>query len=210
MALGTRFVVPTAAWLNRKRPRDDTRNRKHQMQLKNETPKPTSGLRAHVQDRAPAFLSTLIGGAVAMAVNAPLTSPDDLIGNAGSVAVGSLIAAIVLGMLWSRLSGEVQQRARLFNIVLTGFILLVVVAAVIIEYLGEVSNAIRYIIPLAAIVTILASVLTPLFERWKSWQGFIWLAIALPIAILAIGYWLTVNEFGFTEPPTLTLPPPPA
>ena len=71
--------------------------------MDNETRQPRPGLRGHIQDRIPAFLSTLVGGLVAMGVNAPLTSPDDLVGNAGSVAVVSLIGAVIAGIIWARL-----------------------------------------------------------------------------------------------------------
>ena len=169
-----------------------------------------TGFRRHVRARMPAYLATLLGGAVAMGVNAPLRSPDDLIANAGSVAVGSLISAVIAGMIWARIRGDVQSRSRTFNIVLTVLLILVVIAAAVIEFAGEISNAIRYIIPLAAVITIFASVFTPVFERWKDWRGTIWIAILFPIAMLLIGYWLTSNEFGFTEPPSLSLPPPPA
>ena len=176
--------------------------------MDNEAPEPRPSLRGHIQDRLPAFLSTLVGGVVAMGVNAPLTSPDDLIGNAGSVAFVSLLSAVIAGMIWARIRGDVQSRSRTFNIVLTVLLILVVIAAAVIEYAGEISNAIRYIIPLGAVITIFTSVLTPVFERWKNSRGIIWIAVLFPIAMLAIGYWLTSNEFGFTEPPSLSLPPP--
>ena len=180
------------------------------MYTDSEPPRPVSGLRAHVQDRLPAFLATLVGGAVAMGVNAPLTSPDDLIGNARSVAMVSLIGAFIAGTVWGRLSGDIQRRSRVFNIVLTVTLALVVIAAVVIENVGDISNTIRYVIPLAAVVTIFASVLTPTIERWKNRTGLMWIGLFLPLVILALGYWLTSNEFGFTEAPSLSLPPPPA
>ena len=178
--------------------------------MESETPETRSGLRRHVQDRLPAFLATLIGGAVAMGVNAPLRSPDDLIANAGSVATVSVFAAVIYGMIWGRLSGDVQQRSRRFNIVITVLLLLVVGAAWVAEYIGEFSNTIRYVIPLAGIVTICVSVFTPIIERWKNNTMLIWAAIVLTIAMLLAGYVLTVNEFGFSEAPSLSLPPPPA
>ena len=169
-----------------------------------------TGLRRHILARMPAYLATAIGGAVAMGVNAPLRSPDDLIANTGSVAVISIFGALLYGMIWARLSGEVQQRSRSFNIIITILLLLVVGAAWVIEFMGEFSNTIRYVIPLAAIVTIFASILTPILERWKNNTLLIWVAIVLTIVMLVAGYWLTVNEFGFTEAPSLALPPPPA
>lgn len=177
--------------------------------MDSETPDTRSGLRVHVQDRLPAFVATLIGGAVAMYVNAPLTSPDDLVANTGSVAVVSLIGAIIAGMIWARINGDVQSRSRTFNIVLTVLLLLTVGSAAAIEYGADITNAIRYIVPLGAIVTIFTSVLTPLIERWKTQTALLVIAVALPLAMLALGYLLTVNEFGFTDAPSLSLPPPP-
>ena len=169
-----------------------------------------SGLRSHVQARMPAYLATLMGGVVAMGVNAPLRSPDDLIANASSVAVVSILAGVVTGMIWGRLSGEVQQRSRTFNIVITVLLLVVVGFAWAAEYIGEFTNTIRYVIPLAGIVTIFSSVFTPIFERWKQSNTLIWVAVIVTIAMLVAGYFLTVNEFGFTEARSLALPPPPA
>lgn len=178
--------------------------------MESETSEPRTGLREHVQDRMPALIATFIGGAVAMGVNAPLTSPDDLIANASSVAIVSIIAAFIAGMVWARIPGDIQGRTRTFNIVITVVLLLAVGAAAAIEYIGDISNTIRYMVPLAAIVSIFTSVLTPIIERWKKSTSVIVVAIALPLAMLAIGYWLTSNEFGFTEAPSLSLPPPPA
>ena len=70
--------------------------------MKDEIRQKPISLRAHVQDRLPAFLATLVGGAVAMGVNAPLTSPDDLIGNASGVAMVSLIGAFIAGTVWAK------------------------------------------------------------------------------------------------------------
>ena len=144
-----------------------------------------------------------------MGVNAPLTSPHDLIANARSVAVVSLIAAIIAGMIWGRIKGDIQTRSRTFNIVLTVLLLLTVGSAAAIEYGGEISHAIRYIIPLGAIVTIFVSVLTPIIERWKTQTALLVIAAALPLAMLSAGYILTVNEFGFTEPLSIPFPTPP-
>ncbi len=177
--------------------------------MESESQELPSGPRAHIQDRLPAFVATLIGGAVAIFVNAPLTSPDDLIANAGSVAVVSFIGAIIVGMIWARINGDVQSRSRRFNIVLTVLLLLTVGAAAAIEYGADITGAIRYIVPLGAIVTIFASLLTPVFERWKAQNVSLVIALVLPLVILVVGYLLTVNEFGFTEAPSLSLPPPP-
>ena len=144
-----------------------------------------------------------------MGVNAPLRSPDDLIANAGSVAVAAFVAALIAGPIWAQIEGDIQRRSKVLNIVLTVLLLVVVVAAALVEYVGAISNTIRYVIPLAAIMTIFASVLTPIIERWKQRSELIWIAVVLPIAMLAVGYWLTSNEFGFTEAPSLSLPPPP-
>ena len=169
-----------------------------------------TGLRRHVLARMPAYLATAIGGAIAMGVNAPLRSPDDLIANTGSVAIISVFGSLLYGMIWARLSGEIQQRSRTFNIIITILLVLLVAAAWVAEYIGEFTNTIRYVIPLAGIVTISASVFTPIIERWKNNTILIWAAIVLTIVMLVAGYVLTINEFGFTEAPSLSLPPPPA
>ncbi len=178
------------------------------MDSDNETSSPR-GVRVWIQDSLPAFMATLVGGIVAMGVNAPLKSPDDLIGNAGSVAVASVIAALVAGSVWAQIKGDIQRRAKILNIVLTALLVVVVVAAALIENFGEISNTIRYVIPLAAIVTIFASLFTPIIERWRRRNALLWIAVVLPIVMLATGFWLTSNEFGFTEAPSLSLPPAP-
>ncbi len=168
-----------------------------------------SGARAHVRQRLPAYIATLIGGTVAMFVNAPLTSPDDLVGNTASVAFVSVVAALVAGMVWARISGDIQRRVRVYNVISTVLIIVVVAIAAAVEYAGDVSNTIRYVIPLGAVVAVLSSIFTPIIERWKTSPALIWVAIVFTIALLVAGYVLTVNEFGFTEAPSLALPPPP-
>ena len=110
-----------------------------------------SGARAHVRQRLPAYIATLIGGTVAMFVNAPLTSPDDLVGNTASVAFVSVVAALVAGMVWARISGDIQRRVRVYNVISTVLIIVVVAIAAAVEYAGDVSNTIRYVIPLGAV-----------------------------------------------------------
>ena len=178
------------------------------MATDNGTPSPR-GLRVWIQDWLPAFLATLIGGVVAMGVNAPLKSPNDLIGNTFSVAVASVIAAWFAGSVWAQIKGDIQRRAKILNIVLTALLVVVVVAAALVENFGEISNTIRYVIPLAAIVTIFASLSTPIIERWKRRDALLWIAVVLPIAMLAVGFWLNSNDFGFNEVPSRSLPPAP-
>ena len=127
-----------------------------------------------------------------MGVNAPLTSPDDLIANASSVAVVSIVGAIIAGMIWARIKGDIQSRSRTFNIVLTVLLLLTVGAAAAIEYGADITNAIRYVVPLGAIVTIFASVLTPVFERWKIRDVLVVIAVVLPVVML--GGWLFADD----------------
>ncbi len=168
-----------------------------------------NGLGDYVRACMPAVLATVIGGAIAMGVNIPLRSPDDLFANVASVAIVSIFAAILAGMVWARLKGDTQRRIRVFNIIITLLLVVVVVAAALTEYVGEISNTIRYVIPLAAIVSIASSLLTPVFERWRRSSRFAVSTSVIIVVVLAIGYVLTVNEVGFNEVPRLSLPPPP-
>ncbi len=163
----------------------------------------------HIARRMPAFCATLIGGLIAVFVNIPLTSPDDRIGNTGSVAVGSLIAALVLSRAWGILQGDAEQRARSYSRICTVIFVLVAVAAFLLQILGEISNTVRYVVPLAACVIIVSAALAPIIERRLTAIGSIWLAALLAVGVLTIGIALAVLEVGFTQAPTLSLPPPP-
>ena len=63
---------------------------------------------------ASAFSGTLIGGALALVVGLPLTSPDDLLGNTASVAVLTNAGAVALAIIWAYAPGSGAQRTRFY------------------------------------------------------------------------------------------------
>ena len=63
--------------------------------------------------------------------------------------------------------------------------------------------------PIAGTVLVVASVGTPIVQRYCAVK---WMRVAVPmlgVALVVTGVLLTVNEIGFNEPPSLSLPPPP-
>ncbi len=162
-----------------------------------------------VKSRLPAFCATMVGGLIAVFVNIPLTSPDDRLGNTGSVAIVSFVAALILGRLWTFLNGDLSERTRKFSRICTALFIVAVSIALLLETAGDLSNTARYVLPLSATVCVAAAALSPFFERSMRGSALIWLGVSLTIGILAIGIILAFLEVGFTEPPSLSLPPPP-
>ena len=158
----------------------------------------------------PASAASIIGAAAATAASLPLRSPDDLFANAASVAIASVVGSAMLGLVWAlsdRFSGTRRLVAFItFNVVA---FLATVTAAVIAERVEDLSNVASFTAPLAGIVLATASVGTPIAQRYcpVNWSRF---AVPLfAVALAAAGVLLTVNEIGFNEPPSLSLPPPP-
>lgn len=166
---------------------------------------------ASLYDRMlPASAAGMIGAAGATAASLPLRSPDDLFANAASVAVVSVIGASVLGCVWVYIGSfaPARQLTVWFAFCAAAFVATVIAAAVA-ERVGELSNVTNFTAPLAGVMLGTSAVATPILHRFVSAQ---WLRFAVPllaVAIVAIGVMLTVNEVGFNEPPSLSLPPPP-
>ncbi len=158
---------------------------------------------------APAFSATLIGGALALAVGLPLKSPDDLLGNTGSVAVLSNVGAVFLAFLWAYAPGSGVRRTRFYTSACVGLFILTVLAAVLAESVGEISNAVHYVVPIASVIFVSTAILTPTIDRFVGKGASLYLGLALSVATLAAGIIMAFNEVGFTEPPSLSLPPPP-
>ena len=158
----------------------------------------------------PASAAGMIGAAGATAASLPLRSPDDLFANAASVAIVSVIGATVLGFVWVYIGSfaAARQLTGWFAFCAAAFVATVIAAAVA-ERVGELSNVTSFTAPLAGIMLGTSAVSAPIVQRFVSAQ---WLRFAVPllaVAIVAIGVMLTVNEVGFNEPPSLSLPPPP-
>ena len=158
----------------------------------------------------PASAAGIIGAATATALSLPLRSPDDLFANAASVAIASVIAAAVLGLVWAYLGrfGPSRQLTAFVAFNVAAF-LATATAAVIAERVEDLSNVASFTAPLAGAVLAVAAVGTPIVQRYCAVK---WMRVAAPmlgVALVAAGVLLTVNEIGFNEPPSLTLPPPP-
>lgn len=181
------------------------------MNADNGQPSDTTRSTASFYDRMlPAGAASIIGAAAATALSLPLRSPDDLFANAASVAVASAIAGAVLGLIWAlfdRFSGTRRLVAfSAFNVVA---FLATVTAAVIAERVEDLSNVASFTAPIAGIVLAVASVGTPIAERYCPVKWSRYAVPLLAVALVVAGVLLTVNEIGFNEPPSLSLPPPP-
>ena len=158
----------------------------------------------------PASAAGIVGAATATALSLPLRSPDDLFANAASVAIASVIAAAVLGFVWAYLDrfGPTRQRI-VFSAFSIAAFLATAIAAVIAERVEDLSNVASFTAPIAGIVLAVTAIGTPIAQRYCAVK---WMRVAVPmlgVALVAAGVLLTVNEIGFNEPPSLTLPPPP-
>ena len=171
-----------------------------------DAPRPES-----IFDRAlPAWAAGVVAAAATMALSLPLKSPDDLIGNAASVAILSVAAAAVLGIMWAKLDGS-TVRSRLLRFAAINLALLVatVVTAIVIEPVADIANATSFVAPLAAAMLTLTTLGTPLMQSFALNQFLRFAVPILAILTVATGVFLTLNDVGFTEPPSLSLPPPP-
>ena len=158
---------------------------------------------------APAFSATLVGGALALVVGLPLTSPDDLLANTASVAVLSNAGAVVFALIWAYAARAGARRTRFYTMACIGLYLLTVVFAVLAETAGELNNTVSYVVPIASVIFVSTAVFTPIIDRFVGKRTSLYLALALSIATLSAGIMMALNEVGFTEPPSLSLPPPP-
>ena len=181
------------------------------MAADNGQPSDTPRSTASFYDRMlPASAASIIGAAAATAASLPLRSPDDLFANAASVAVASVVGAAVLGLVWAFL-GSYRPTRQLFAFLAFNIaaFLATVTAAVIAERVEDLSNVASFTAPLAGIVLAVASVGTPIARRYCPVNWSRYAVPLLAVALVVAGVLLTVNEIGFNEPPSLSLPPPP-
>ena len=167
--------------------------------------------RASLYDRMlPASAAGMIGAAGATAASLPLRSPDDLFANAASVAVVSVIGATVLGCVWVYMDRFApRQQLTVWVAFCASAFVTTVIAAAVAERVGELSNVASFTAPLAGIMLGISAVAAPIVQRYIAAR---WLRAVVPllgIALVIVGVLLTVNEVGFNEPPSLSLPPPP-
>ena len=168
-----------------------------------------SSLTDRLSRGAPAFSATLIGGALALVAGLPLKSPDDLLGNTGSVAVLSNVGAFALALIWAYAPGSGARRTRFYTTACVGLYITTVLAAMLIEYWGELNNTVSYVVPIASVVFVSTAIFTPIIDRSVGRAASLYLGLSMSIATLAAGITMAFYEVGFTEPPSLSLPPPP-
>ena len=143
-----------------------------------------------------------------MVVGLPLTSPDDLLGNTASVAVSSNAAALVFGLIWANTPSGEARRIRAYTTVCIGLYGLTVVIALLIESIGEISNTVSYVVPIASVIFVSTAIFTPVIDRFVGKAASLYLGLSLPIATISAGIVMAYYQVGFTEPPSLSLPPP--
>lgn len=150
------------------------------------------------------LLAGLAAGAVAAIVAAlvslPLRSPDDAFLNSASVTLAALLVGLMVGLFWWAIRGRVVPYAG----VLLAVFVVAALGAILAEVLPDVqlSNAVGFIVPLAALVLGLSGLLTPLLSRAS-------LAAILGgpvLAIVALGIGLGLAGQGDAQSGKLALP----
>ncbi len=141
-----------------------------------------------------------IAAIVASLVSLPLRSPVDSVFNTATITLASLVVGILSGLIWAALSAN-RRRMLVFDAILAvAFIVVVVIAAIGNSVLDRLAS---FTIPLAAIVFVLAGVLTPSM-RGLSPGASRALAVILLIAAVILG--VVLMGQGDTESGELSLP----
>ena len=142
-----------------------------------------------------------ISAIVAVLVSLPLHSPDDILFNSATMAVGALITGVAAGALWRLLANNSKRPVTFALLWGLAFSLSAVFGLV-----GEtqLDHFLGFVLPLAAIVFPLTGLLTgllggtPLVNRW-------WLA---PVAVgIALAVGIPLAGLGDEESGSLELPP---
>jgi hypothetical protein len=142
-----------------------------------------------------ALLASVIGGLLAIALSLPLRSPDDVFFNAGTVAVGALVAGLAAGAAWRAFGGHIAR----FEVAMAGAFVLVATAT----FAGTqlFAGMVPFVLPLAAVVLGSIAALTPLIaDRAPPIK-----AVAAVVPMLVLGVALAGR--GDAEIRALSLPP---
>ncbi|MEX1253200.1 MAG: YceI family protein [Dehalococcoidia bacterium] len=145
-----------------------------------------------------------IAAVVAALVSLPLDSPDDLVFNTATVAIGAMAIGVFEGVLWQALGTRPQGR-QLYIGISAGAFVVAAVGIVIGETLLE--GTVRFALPLAALIFIITALLPPVLDSLQPARNFaLGGAAASLIAALAIGFGLA----GMGDEPSgrLELPDP--
>ena len=160
----------------------------------------------------PATTAAALAAAATVALSIPLRSPDDLLANTASVATVSAIGTVALGVIWASLDrgqANSRQQTRRFAAINAVLYIATVGAALAAEAVAELSNLITFTWPLAAVMLAGTTIGAPIIHNYVPAKALRVAAPILVVAIVTTGISLTLNEVGFNEPPSLSLPPPP-
>lgn len=111
-----------------------------------------------------------------------LRSPDEVIANSLTVAVGALLIGLASGLLWRRLRATKNGLATFRLALLGGFITALVGIAIVDQV--ALSNLIPYAVPIAGMIFLTVAFLTPTFA---SMVISVWLAITPALFALVLG-----------------------
>ena len=109
-----------------------------------------------------------IAAVIASLISLPLDSPDDAVLNSGTVAIASVVAGLVGGLLWNQLARR-GKGARVFHLSCGAAFLAVVIVTLISEAVpaAPLERVAQYVIPLAAIAIGIIAIGVPLVVSLK-------------------------------------------
>src|SRR5262245_44675998 len=154
-----------------------------------------------------ALLAGLAAGAIAalpaVLLSLPLRSPDDLLFNSATVAIGALLFGLVAGLAW----WQVRRRGagpRAYALCALSAFLVIAAGAELLEVMpgAPLARLVRFVIPLAAIVVGVTAQLTPLLARPRLRVPI--LAPAATLVVLVLG--IALAGQGDAESGRLALP----
>ena len=144
-----------------------------------------------------------VAAVVAVLVSLPLRSPSDTLLNSASVALVSLLAGALAGLLWLALKRT--SRPTLGFLAVWSAIVLPASAVVLIIGQSQLDGFVSFALPLALIIYVTTGVLTVAIARYL--PGFSWwYAVVAVVIALAAGFGLVTQSDQ--ESGRLELPPP--
>ena len=159
------------------------------------------------------WLAGLASGAVAAIVGTllafALRSPDDLVANSLTVAVGALVIGLVSGMLWRRLRATSNGLAAFRWAMVGGFVVSLVAIAIIDQV--ALSSLIPYAAPIAGVIFFTVGWFTPylatLYWSWLIPAVLTLVALAMGVGLFGRGN-VESGELSLTDLTTTTMATP--
>lgn len=151
---------------------------------------------------------TTAGGIAAVAaalVSLPLRSPDEIVANSLTVAVGALVVGLGAGVSWHTAAPTSNAAGRHAIVMAGAFVAAMALVAVADRTI--LSNLLGYAVPLAALIFVVTAVLTPLLAAASpsSWWSVAAVVVALGIGVGLFGRGnvasgeLTLEDLGSTS-----------